>query len=664
MLQEGLMAAVNKALRYALIFLFFFGVYVFSMAPSFNSDDSPETALAQLTLGIQHPPGYPLNTLVGKIFTLVPLGGASFRANLSAPFFGALSCLMLYILSHMLLSMTKARPVLVALAALGAAVLYGFGSSAWLQACFSKGGIYTMNSFFAAAFMYSVFKSPGKTKYSALSGFLLGLSCGNHWTSMAVLAPAALLFAGLNFKRYRLRHLASAFIFFMAGASVYLFVFIRSAGAPAYAWGDTKTFSDFMWLITRAQYAGIESKHTIEDTLRLLGYYFTQVMPKEFFAPAFAAVAAGVYFAFKNFRAHAAAMAASYALILLGVASLATPPEKTEWLIKTYLVSSSLFAAFFAGAGILFLSGAAGKYSVHASITALVLAAGGQLFSNNPGYQRYFIGYDYAANITKMTEGRNALLFTEGDMYIGAALYETVAAKKDYAAVIPVVLQYEWYRGQLKRNYGGKINVPPNNKDMRSYIESFVSANADKEIYYSNVFTADWVKNLQPKPEGLLIRILTKAGSVVVSDHAFKLYSFRGYYDDKTGQDDFTRRLVNENYALAYFNFADKLREHGNFGAAAKFYGYGTYFREDAAVLINAGLCRYYMNHHDEAYRLWSRAAELDKKNPLPYMNIAYIFITKRDTVNAVKYVDMALARQPDNANALALKRQLTGSAQ
>lgn len=654
------MEKIRKPVLYAGVFLLFFMVYVYSMGPSYNSDDSPETALAQITLGIQHPPGYPLNTLAGKIITLLPLGGSSFKANLSAPFFGAMSCLMIFMLFLGLLKEFKTPGKTVLFAAFAGTVIYGLSASAWLQACFAKGGIYTMNSFFAAAFMYCVFRSPGSTRYSSLAGFVFGLSTGNHWTSMAVLAPAALIFIIFNIRRYKPAHALYAALFFAAGASVYLFVFIRSAGAPAYAWGDTKTIKDFLWLITRAQYSGIESKHTVDDTLRLLSHYASNFFTKEFFIISLFAAAAGIYHAFKTNMRTAAAMLAAYVFIIAGVVSLATPPPKTEWLIKTYLVSSNIFAAFFAAAGIAFAAGKAGKFGVHTAAVIAVAALAGTAAANYPSYERYFTGYDYSRNISKMIEGKNALLFIEGDMYIGAALFETIAEKRDYAAVIPVVLQYEWYREQLKRNFGSRLNLPPNNNDMRLYIESFIAANPDKEIYYSNVFTQDWVKNLSPKPEGLLIKILTRGGTVVVSDHYFRLYSFRGYYDDKTGQDDFTVRLVNENYAMAYFNFADKLREHGNLKAAAVYYDRGGFFKEEPSAFINSGLCSYYLGNYDAAYFKWTKAAELDASNPLPLINIAYIYIAKKDNAGALRYLEMALSRSPNNQNALALKKQLT----
>ena len=77
-----------KEHKYILMFFFVIItiIYLFTISPSYNSDDSPETTLAFHTLGIQHPPGYPLNTLIGKVFTFLPLGSLMFRANLIAMF--------------------------------------------------------------------------------------------------------------------------------------------------------------------------------------------------------------------------------------------------------------------------------------------------------------------------------------------------------------------------------------------------------------------------------------------------------------------------------------------------------------------------------------------------------------------------------------------------
>ncbi len=53
--------------------LFVFIVYLFTLAPSVVQIDSGELAAVQATLGIAHPTGYPLFTMLGYLFSLIPL---------------------------------------------------------------------------------------------------------------------------------------------------------------------------------------------------------------------------------------------------------------------------------------------------------------------------------------------------------------------------------------------------------------------------------------------------------------------------------------------------------------------------------------------------------------------------------------------------------------
>lgn len=53
--------------------LFVFIMYLFTLAPSVVQIDSGELAAVQATLGIAHPTGYPLFTILGYLFSLIPL---------------------------------------------------------------------------------------------------------------------------------------------------------------------------------------------------------------------------------------------------------------------------------------------------------------------------------------------------------------------------------------------------------------------------------------------------------------------------------------------------------------------------------------------------------------------------------------------------------------
>jgi hypothetical protein len=53
--------------------------------------DSGEFQLAGAVLGIAHPPGYPLYTMLARLFTLIPVGSAAYRINLFGAVCGALT---------------------------------------------------------------------------------------------------------------------------------------------------------------------------------------------------------------------------------------------------------------------------------------------------------------------------------------------------------------------------------------------------------------------------------------------------------------------------------------------------------------------------------------------------------------------------------------------
>src|ERR1051325_5016409 len=75
--------------------------YLFTLAPTIVGGDSGELVTAVATLGVPHPPGYPLYCLLGHLFTLlVPFGSVAYRVNLfSAVAAAATAGLMAYLVT-------------------------------------------------------------------------------------------------------------------------------------------------------------------------------------------------------------------------------------------------------------------------------------------------------------------------------------------------------------------------------------------------------------------------------------------------------------------------------------------------------------------------------------------------------------------------------------
>ncbi|XP_017516781.2 protein O-mannosyl-transferase TMEM260 isoform X2 [Manis javanica] len=72
-------------------------VFTLTLPPSVPGGDSGELITAAHELGVAHPPGYPLFTLVAKLaITLFPFGSIAYRVNLLCGLFGAVAASLLF----------------------------------------------------------------------------------------------------------------------------------------------------------------------------------------------------------------------------------------------------------------------------------------------------------------------------------------------------------------------------------------------------------------------------------------------------------------------------------------------------------------------------------------------------------------------------------------
>lgn len=661
---------IKKAAMVSLLFLTLLFAYLNSMPATYNSDDSPETTTAFYTLGIQHPPGYPLITLLGKAFLQVPLGNVMFRANLLSVILNLAAAFMIYLLAKKVLRGFFDIPVAADVAAGSAALMYALSSSSWLQGVIAKGSIYSLNALLTASFLYALVRIKEAKKYFYLFCLLYGLSLANHWTSSAVMAPAIMAyFAALAYEKYRVKKeplrdfpvgaaLLGA-VFFAAGVFVYAYAFIRSASSPVYAWGDIRTFKELMWLVSRSQYSSIETQHKLSDTLSLLSYYSSNLLTKEFPLMTALIMVPGAYFLFKKRPAETVLLAGAYVMIVVSVASFATPPKNTQWLTKPYLVSSNIFAALFAAAFFSWLHLTAAGLFRKIMVPALAVYCA-LFFFNSPSYSSYYVGYDYTRNLIK-TIPRGSVVYAEGDMNIGALLYASLVEKNDFVPIVPVVMQYEWYRAQLRRNYGARYTPGVNDQDMMACIQNSFLANRDKSQFYTIVYNPQWVGPIQLQHNGLLFKMSKPDEHSMLNDINFALYSFRGAFGKKLPHDEFTQRLTFDNYGAAYFYFGDILRQARNNQAAVRYYERGLLFAKNESALVNLGLSYYQMADLGSAEKAWRRALEVNPKSSIAYSNLAFINYSKGDFQGARAMLTEALRYDPNNLSAQQLMQSLQG---
>lgn len=191
--------------------------------------DSAEFVTAAYTLGLAHPPGYPIYTLIGRLVCLLPGGTIALRMNLlsAACAFLTLTLVFLIVASEMR-SAVKSR-VLACAAGIIAVTLVGVSPAFWRYAVVAEA--YAMNALVVTIFIYLVLAwlrtaRPGLLWGSSLA---LGIAAGTHLSTIFVLP----VLVGLVLLKGRsARSLLWSLALFAVGASQYLYVILRAKRAP------------------------------------------------------------------------------------------------------------------------------------------------------------------------------------------------------------------------------------------------------------------------------------------------------------------------------------------------------------------------------------------------------------------------------------------------
>jgi hypothetical protein len=222
-------------------------------------DDSLEFQLVCPTLGIAHPTGYPLYTLLGKFFTLIPIGDAAYRVNLMSAFFAALTVVVTYLIVRMLTDNS--------LSALFASLVMAVSPVFWSQAVIAE--VYSLNAFFTALVVCLLLRweadrrqrsaastsSAAATRHLLLAAFVYGLSLTHH-RLMLLLAPAMALFVWWTERQIftNLKLVSRLILLFLAPLLLYAYIPLRGLHISSLDGTYQNTWSGFLRHVTASGY--------------------------------------------------------------------------------------------------------------------------------------------------------------------------------------------------------------------------------------------------------------------------------------------------------------------------------------------------------------------------------------------------------------------------
>src|SRR5260370_7197533 len=81
----------------AVVAIVVLAAYLRTSARDIVFGDTPELTAVAATLGVAHPPGYPLWTMIAHLFTLIPLGTIPFRVSAFSALAATVSVLIVYL---------------------------------------------------------------------------------------------------------------------------------------------------------------------------------------------------------------------------------------------------------------------------------------------------------------------------------------------------------------------------------------------------------------------------------------------------------------------------------------------------------------------------------------------------------------------------------------
>jgi hypothetical protein len=233
------------------LFIVVLAVYLKTLCPTIWTDDCGEIATAVATGGVMHPPGYPLYTLIGRVFiAVIPFGEPAYRLGLISALAAAAAVAMSFRLARLAgASRTWS---------LGAAAGFAFSLSLWRQA--TKVETYALNALLVTLILGSAgnFSLHGRKRDLMLAGLFCGLGLTNH-LSAACAIPAAVWMVIPNLRQiaHPWRTCLIAAVLACAPLGLYGLLWLDAAHHPGgQIWGDTDSWRRFMLHITAARYRG------------------------------------------------------------------------------------------------------------------------------------------------------------------------------------------------------------------------------------------------------------------------------------------------------------------------------------------------------------------------------------------------------------------------
>lgn len=421
------------------------------------SGDIGDLATAAYLFGVAHPPGYPLLTFLGFLFSKLPLPIAiisriSLVSVLSA-FFGTVIYFIFAIDSLMSVSKEDIDdkkkktnnlldsifdylsfvPVEILATAIISTAVLAFSYYYWLYAEVPE--VFALSNFFLLAIYFAGYKfyKTLNYKYLYLTAFIAGLSLTNQHAIVTTFPGIAVLILPVLIQLfffqknknwfYNLSVIFKSFVVFLCGLIPYLYVFIAAAFNPQINWMGQPTIHQFIRLLLRLDYPMFQQITPLAQKIAIESIYFSTIN-NTFSFIILALIVVGVIWLFKKdtplFQALLTGIIFSGPLFIFVITPDITNPDELG-VIERFFMQSSFLLLLFLPFGIMFLIKYLSKffsknYYALLFLFPVVIIIMQMFYYNNQktDLSKTKIGYNFAYDILAPLP-KNSVVFLLGD---------------------------------------------------------------------------------------------------------------------------------------------------------------------------------------------------------------------------------------------------------
>jgi transmembrane protein TMEM260 (protein O-mannosyltransferase) len=442
-------------------------------------EDGPELEGAARTLGIAHPPGYPLFTLLAHVLGFVvprPWSAINVLTLLAAATaVGSAGLLILRMARH------SGRPHATA-SALAGMGLFAVSPTWWSQA--SIGEVYTLHlAIITLGFALLAGKEP---RDLLLAAYVFGLGLAHHPLTLPALL-VALVYVIVGRRAVNVRHV----VLLLLPLSLYLVLFLRAKWNPVFDWGDPRVPARLWWMMSGAQYHQNLLREGWQVALGAWVHALSLTSVTQLGWVGTTLVTVGAITLFRTARPELLWLS----LLFVGscfVGSAYDIPDPAAYFLPAVLALIVLAGMGFGEAWRACERMSVPRKRLVAQASCAGILAAGVLVVAKEGSMRATLArdtsaYDYALSGTETLE-KNAIVLSRGDGRTFSLWYGSTVlrSRPDVVVVYESLLDWPWYRKHLAARYPDLLIPPRAPEAMRRYL--FIDANlARRPVYVTEV---------------------------------------------------------------------------------------------------------------------------------------------------------------------------------